>query len=77
MKDIQGDGRADGPNDAEARRTALLDGIACGEKAIEDGRVVSHAEARRRMARWVDGTQEHSTQRTQRRAEKRRQERSR
>jgi predicted transcriptional regulator len=31
----------------------LLEGIARGEKAIEDGRTVSHAEARRRMGRWL------------------------
>jgi len=31
----------------------LLEGIARGEKAIEDGRVISHAQARKRMARWL------------------------
>jgi len=35
------------------RRMALLEGIARGEKAIEDGRTVTHAEARRRMSRWL------------------------
>ena len=35
------------------RRMALLEGIARGEKAIEDGRTVTHAEAKRRMARWL------------------------
>ncbi len=35
------------------RRLALLEGIARGERAIEDGRVVSHTEARKRMARWL------------------------
>lgn len=34
------------------RRMSLLEGIARGEQAI-DGRVVSHAQARRRMARWL------------------------
>ena len=35
------------------RRLTILEGIARGERAIEEGRVVSHAEARRRMARWL------------------------
>ena len=35
------------------RRMSLLEGIARGEKAIEEGRVVSHAQAKQRMARWL------------------------
>jgi prevent-host-death family protein len=35
------------------RRLAVLEGIARGERAIEDGRVVSHTEAKKRMARWL------------------------
>ncbi len=35
------------------RRLEVLEGIARGERAIEDGRVVSHAEAKKRMARWL------------------------
>lgn len=35
------------------RRMGLLEGIARGEKAIEEGRTVSHAEAKRRMNRWL------------------------
>jgi prevent-host-death family protein len=35
------------------RRIAVLEGIARGEQAIEEGRVVSHAEAKKRMARWL------------------------
>ena len=35
-------------------RIHLLEGIAKGEKAIKDGRVVSHDEATRRMSRWLD-----------------------
>lgn len=35
------------------RRMALLEGIARGERAIEEGRTASHAEARRRMSRWL------------------------
>jgi len=35
------------------QRMRLLEKIARGEKAIEEGRVMSHAQARRRMARWL------------------------
>lgn len=35
------------------RRMGLLEGIARGEKAIEEGRTVSHAAAKRRMSRWL------------------------
>jgi prevent-host-death family protein len=35
------------------RRMKLLEGIARGEKAIEDGRTVSHADAKKRMSRWL------------------------
>ena len=35
-------------------RIELLEGIARGEQAIEEGRVVSHAEAKKRMKRWLD-----------------------
>ena len=35
------------------QRMGLLEGIARGERAIEDGRTVSHAEAKRRMKRWL------------------------
>jgi prevent-host-death family protein len=31
----------------------LLEGIARGETAVEDGRVLTHAKARKRMARWL------------------------
>ena len=34
-------------------RVAVLEGIARGERAIEEGRVVTHAKARARMARWL------------------------
>ncbi len=36
-----------------SRRLEILEGIARGERAIEQGRIVSHEEARRRMARWL------------------------
>ena len=35
-------------------RLELLEGIAKGEKAIQEGRVVSNAEAKQRMSRWLD-----------------------
>jgi prevent-host-death family protein len=39
--------------EALGRRIALLEGIARGERAIDEGRVVSHAKAKERMARWL------------------------
>jgi prevent-host-death family protein len=35
------------------RKLALLEGIARGERAIEQGRVLTHAQAKRRLARWL------------------------
>jgi hypothetical protein len=35
------------------RHLEVLKGIARGEDAVEEGRVVSQAEARERMARWL------------------------
>lgn len=35
------------------RRMSLLEGIARGEKAVEDGRTLSHAQAKKRMGRWL------------------------
>lgn len=35
------------------RRMGLLEGIARGEKAVEDGRTLTHAQARQRMGRWL------------------------
>jgi prevent-host-death family protein len=34
-------------------RMALLEGIARGERAILEGRVVSHAAAKQRLRRWL------------------------
>lgn len=39
--------------DKQQQRMALLEGIARGEKAVEDARVLSHAQAEKRMARWL------------------------
>ena len=35
------------------QRMGLLEGVARGEKAIEAGRAISHAQAKQRMARWL------------------------
>jgi hypothetical protein len=37
-----------------AARIRLLEGIAKSEKAIQEGRVISHEEAKTRMSRWLD-----------------------
>jgi prevent-host-death family protein len=39
--------------EAMQQRMSLLEGIARGEKAIEEGRTLSHAQAKQRMARWL------------------------
>lgn len=39
--------------EAQQRRMSLLEGIARGEKALEEGRTVTHVQAKRRMARWL------------------------
>ena len=36
------------------QRIAVLEGIARAEQAIEQGRVVSHEEAKNRMGRWLN-----------------------
>ncbi|MCC7463243.1 MAG: type II toxin-antitoxin system Phd/YefM family antitoxin [Gammaproteobacteria bacterium] len=35
------------------RRMKLLEGIARGEKAIEEARTLSHVQARQRLSRWL------------------------
>ena len=42
--------------DAMQRRIQLLERIARGEKALEEGRTLSHASAKKRMARWLSAT---------------------
>jgi prevent-host-death family protein len=34
-------------------RMGLLEGIARGEKALDEGRTLTHAQAEKRMARWL------------------------
>lgn len=35
------------------QRMAILEGIARGERAVAEGRVASHAQAKKRLARWL------------------------
>jgi prevent-host-death family protein len=35
------------------QRMAVLEGIARGEQAVAEGRVVTHAGAKKRLARWL------------------------
>ena len=35
------------------KRLNVLEGIARGERAVEEGRVISHADAKKRLARWL------------------------
>lgn len=39
--------------EAMCERLSVLEGIALGEKDVREGRVVSHAEAGRKLARWL------------------------
>lgn len=39
--------------DAMQRRMSILEGIARGERAVEEGRTLTQAEAKSRMARWL------------------------
>ncbi|MBL8910398.1 MAG: type II toxin-antitoxin system Phd/YefM family antitoxin [Archangium sp.] len=39
--------------EALQERMRILEGIARGERALEEGRVLTHAQAKRRMARWL------------------------
>ncbi|MBS0431827.1 MAG: type II toxin-antitoxin system prevent-host-death family antitoxin [Proteobacteria bacterium] len=36
------------------QRMAILEGIARGEQAVAEGRVASHAQAKKRLARWLE-----------------------
>ena len=39
--------------EALQQRMKLLEGIARGEKAVEEGRTFTHAQAKKRMKRWL------------------------
>ena len=41
------------PDEKLRRRLAVLEGIARGERAIGQGRVMTHAQAKKRLARWL------------------------
>ncbi len=41
--------------DTMLRRIEILEGIARGERALTEGRVVSHAKAKKRLSRWLVG----------------------
>lgn len=40
--------------EALQRRLSIMEGIARGERAIEEGRTLTHVEARKRMSRWLE-----------------------
>jgi prevent-host-death family protein len=35
------------------RRLVILEGIARGERSLQSGRILSHPQAKKRMARWL------------------------
>ena len=35
------------------RRLAMLEGVARGERAVEEGRTLTHEQAKKRLARWL------------------------
>lgn len=39
--------------EATERRLSVLEGIAVGEQAVREGRTTSHADAKKRLARWL------------------------
>ncbi|MCX7009025.1 MAG: type II toxin-antitoxin system prevent-host-death family antitoxin [Kiritimatiellaeota bacterium] len=39
--------------DRQQDRIRILEGIARGERAVQDGRIVTHKMARQRMKRWL------------------------
>jgi prevent-host-death family protein len=40
--------------EALQNRLRLLEGIARGERAIQEGRISTHAQAKRRLKRWLE-----------------------
>jgi prevent-host-death family protein len=42
-----------GSYESQQARMQLLEGIARGERAVQESRVVPHAEVRKRMGRWL------------------------
>lgn len=40
--------------EAQQKRIRILEGIARGEKAVQEGRVLTEGQARKRMRKWLD-----------------------
>ena len=40
--------------EATQARLSVLEGIAIGELAVREGRVTSHADAKKRLSRWLE-----------------------
>ena len=38
---------------AMKKKISVLEGIARGEKAVQEGRILSHSEAKKKMSRWL------------------------
>jgi len=41
------------PYDELNRRLSVIEGIALGEQAVNDGRIYSRVEAKRRLSKWL------------------------
>ena len=39
--------------EAQQKRIRILEGIARGEQAVRDGRILTHDQARKKMRRWL------------------------
>jgi prevent-host-death family protein len=39
--------------DTQQNRIRILEGIARGERAVQEGRILTHAQAQKRMQRWL------------------------
>lgn len=39
--------------DTQQNRIRILEGIARGERAVQEGRILTHAQAKKRMKRWL------------------------
>jgi prevent-host-death family protein len=39
---------------AMRKKLELLEGICRGERAFQEGRIVNHSEAKKRLSRWLD-----------------------
>jgi len=39
--------------DTQQNRIRIMEGIARGERAVQEGRILTHAQAKKRMKRWL------------------------